>query len=314
VANKGELQSKVALLKVIGATNVSSGLQKAIEILETSIESEIQRERRVFLFSDGHDENNSIRLIPDLILKLNKLKAVTATFGIGEGFKEEYMTNIAVSGHGMYYFIAKATDTKLIVAKGMHAVTTLIGKNAVIILDNLKENWEFKILNNTTNKIGDIREQGFIQILFEFSCSSKEALGDLIAIAHYKLEYENLDKNDTHITIEGIINGKESGETPVQITAIVALTEVKVLENEAFSLIDSNFKKKAVDIQISIVSRLKECLCYDNYGFIHAALISAYESLQKYIERNSNLRKHVHYKNYLSSGYDTGYCYGFSDS
>ncbi|HEY6880681.1 MAG TPA: VWA domain-containing protein [Polyangiales bacterium] len=90
-----------------GSTNLSAGLEQAIDALSTP--SEPERMRRVLLLSDGlaNQGDTSPRGLAQRAARIVEHGAVLSTMGIGDDFDQDVMTALSEAGSGNFYYLAK---------------------------------------------------------------------------------------------------------------------------------------------------------------------------------------------------------------
>jgi Ca-activated chloride channel homolog len=107
VADKTRLHRTVDGLQVLGGTNMSAGLELALDQL--SRRERAGRTARVLLLSDGHaNEGDSSEA--GLISRARKVVAqddVLSAIGIGDDFNEDLMTALAERGAGNFYYLSQ---------------------------------------------------------------------------------------------------------------------------------------------------------------------------------------------------------------
>ena len=112
--NKNLILDNIENLRVIGDTNIYSGLEKGLQLLKNDYSSG-DRIASMILLSDGEDNYNYDRVVSmfeDLIVKEGKKDYVFTlyTFGYGSYYDYNLMNSIALIKDGSYFNIDKLSD------------------------------------------------------------------------------------------------------------------------------------------------------------------------------------------------------------
>lgn len=131
LTNKKELLAKVAAIQSAGMTNLSGGMMEGYaQVRSTQKEGYVNR---TLLLSDG--------LANVGITDHDKLKEIArnqfrnngvglSTFGVGEGFNEILMTDLAEHGGANYYFIETPDQIPQIFAEELEGLLSVVAQNA----------------------------------------------------------------------------------------------------------------------------------------------------------------------------------------
>ncbi len=129
IRDKYELKDKVSSLKPSGYTNLSEGMFEGYDEVNKSYSRGFVN--RVFLLSDGL-ANKGITdrfKLADMVRDKNRRDGITiSTFGVGNDFNENLMSDIADYGKGNYYYIKNSSDIPEIFADELKSVRNLIGQ------------------------------------------------------------------------------------------------------------------------------------------------------------------------------------------
>jgi Ca-activated chloride channel homolog len=129
IRDKFELKDKVSRLKPDGFTNLSGGMFEGYDQVDDSYSRGYVN--RVLLLSDGL-ANKGItdrRELADMVRDKNRKDGITiSTFGVGNDFNENLMTDIADYGKGNYYYIKNSSDIPEIFASEMKGIRNLVGQ------------------------------------------------------------------------------------------------------------------------------------------------------------------------------------------
>lgn len=131
VSNKTLLKQKIGEVHTGGSTNLSGGMLEGYHQVKTTYSP--KHVNRVLLLSDGLanvgiTENEKLR---EIVKKKNAEDGISiSTFGVGTGFNEDLMTELAEYGSGNYYFIASADQIPDIFAKELKGLLSVVAQNA----------------------------------------------------------------------------------------------------------------------------------------------------------------------------------------
>lgn len=105
--NRERLRRLAYGLRATGSTNMSEGLDRGGELLRQGAQS--SRPGRLLLLSDGlaNAGDSSLSGLNVRARRLTLEGFVLSTMGIGEDFDENVMTNLATSGTGAFYYLAR---------------------------------------------------------------------------------------------------------------------------------------------------------------------------------------------------------------
>ncbi|MCE1166157.1 MAG: VWA domain-containing protein [Bacteroidetes bacterium] len=135
VESRYNLKEKVNGLKAAGFTNLSGGMFEGFDQVSKSFKRGYVN--RVLLLSDGL-ANRGITdrfKLADKVRELNRDEGIViSTFGVGNDFNEDLMTDIAEYGKGNYYYIKDAEQIPDIFAHELSGVRTLVAQNTKVIV------------------------------------------------------------------------------------------------------------------------------------------------------------------------------------
>jgi len=103
-ANRNRLLAKVREIKAGGGTNLSSGLQKAMQMLNLT---EKAGNAKIILISDGMANQGITNplTLGEIASQVVKKEASISAIGVGIEFNQYLLTNIADQGSGTYHFL-----------------------------------------------------------------------------------------------------------------------------------------------------------------------------------------------------------------
>jgi Ca-activated chloride channel family protein len=129
VRNKFDLREMVSGIKAGGYTNLSEGMFEGYDQVNNSYSRGYVN--RVLLLTDGL-ANRGITdrfELADKVRNKNRRDGITiSTFGVGNDFNENLLTDIADYGRGNYYYIQNSSDIPGIFAQELKGVRDLVGQ------------------------------------------------------------------------------------------------------------------------------------------------------------------------------------------
>jgi len=133
VRKKSTLRDKISKITSGGYTNLSGGMLEGFDQVEYAYTKGYVN--RVFLLSDGlanRGITNQYRLQQIVKEKNWEDGIVISTFGVGNDFNEDLMSNIAEYGRGNYYFINSPSNISRIFAQELRGIRALAGQNTKV--------------------------------------------------------------------------------------------------------------------------------------------------------------------------------------
>ncbi len=130
--NKASWQSTVSNVKADGYTNMSAGMDRAFDLVESSRAA--GRAARVVLLSDGLPNLGDAS--PDGLFRratrAPRGEYVMSAIGVGEDFNEFLMTRLADAGTGNYHFLADGADLGRIFANELSTARSTVASNVAV--------------------------------------------------------------------------------------------------------------------------------------------------------------------------------------
>jgi Ca-activated chloride channel family protein len=192
IRDKYELREKIHALQPGGFTNLSEGMFEGYDQVNRSYMRGYVN--KVFLLSDGL-ANRGITdryKLAQIVKEKNRKDGITiSTFGVGNEFNENLITDIADYGKGNYYYIKNSSDIPEIFATELKGMRNLVGQGTKMKVrfpgDNLKVS---KVFGYPYEVEGD---QVVIDFKDVFSGQKKSVLikFDIVKKIDKRLEFEN---------------------------------------------------------------------------------------------------------------------------
>jgi len=112
-----------------GSTNLSGGLLKGMELVKDVAEE--NRVNRVILLTDGlanRGVTEPAKLVK-MVKEINSQNISVSAMGVGEGFAEDLLVDMAEAGNGNFYFIASPDEIPGIFEQELAGLLSVTGQN-----------------------------------------------------------------------------------------------------------------------------------------------------------------------------------------
>lgn len=198
----------IARLQPRGATNLSGGLLKSIDVLCTAEGAASGRTRAVLLFTDGianHGIRETDALREAVQGAIAEKSTSVFTFGFGADHNEDMLRSVAQTASGLYYYVQTADDIPQAFADALGGLTSVVAQNAVLslepapgvavarVLGNSYQRLEVGVEQTQTQQsiaIGDLYAEEEKDFLFELALPAlTEPSTEPIPVACAKLRY-----------------------------------------------------------------------------------------------------------------------------
>lgn len=150
-ANKRKMLAIIDGLRVSGMTNLSGGLEMAIEQTRANVKGDTIN--RVIMMSDGHANVGvtDVRGLTTIVRNGLEYGVSTSSLGFGLDYNAPLMTALAVEGAGNYYFVDREDALAGIFAREITGISNTVARNARLVFD-LAEGVEFLELHGFTHR------------------------------------------------------------------------------------------------------------------------------------------------------------------
>ncbi|MBN1966355.1 MAG: VWA domain-containing protein [Anaerolineae bacterium] len=207
VQHKDRITQAIKALRANGTTNLSGGwLQGCTLVAEQLVTGQVNR---VLLLTDGlanEGITDTVRLAA--IARQKRAEGVTTTtIGVGLGFNEDLLTQLANEGGGAFYFIDNPDRAPLIFSEELQDLLNVIGQNLTVTLTLTGEVEHVTQLNaypadedvgHVTYRLGDLYADETKMLLLELHVPRLASLGEAV-IGHLRFEYDELGEDSvTH--------------------------------------------------------------------------------------------------------------------
>lgn len=267
--NRNEIKLKINNLRCLGSTDLYNGwYSSAAEVAKNISESSINR---VVVITDGQANIGltDSDTISSHISKAYTAKISTTTFGIGEGFNEDLLQNMATSGCGNFYYVSDDNKLEEMFNSEFSGLSNLSATELSVKLE-LTNNVElieqmnnFNLLDGKYN-LNNISVGKTLPLLFKISYQYDKNKGDKLNIGKIITSYKDLDgfvHNDTIELEAEFISHKQwekiliNQEVKVQETLMI-IANNKINVANAYSLGDISGARGMLQASASFVNSL----------------------------------------------------------
>lgn len=135
---RNEALASIEGLRTGGATNLSGGLLKGIDVLAQGSDIATNCTRAVLLFTDGIANHGILErdaLVSAAQNVMSDRPIPLFTFGFGAQHEENTLRSLAESTSGLYYFIAGTEDIPRAFADCLGGLVSVVAQNAELVLE-----------------------------------------------------------------------------------------------------------------------------------------------------------------------------------
>jgi hypothetical protein len=245
------------------------------------------------------------------------------TYGVGSDFNREWMTKIANSGKGSYFYIdTKNNDdelTSVMLRRGFREFSKTMIKDISIRFESVdsslvsvRESTDLlKMLSPI--KIASMTETDLVQFLFKIRPFSYSVTNQLnVILAKAIVNYTDYNENENKVVVECDLNYKSEISLNSNTACHIYNTIVNCgkLENEITELLKTGNKTKSIELKNEIIGKYENVLEQDKMGLVEKLLSQAKETL-RVMESENDLGRVAHTHAYFG-GYAGG-CAGPMD-
>ncbi len=262
IKDKYELREKINSLKPGGFTNLSEGMFEGYDQVNRAYMRGYVN--KVFLLSDGL-ANRGITdryKLANMVKEKNRKDGITiSTFGVGNEFNENLMTDIADYGRGNYYYIKNSSDIPEIFATELKGMRNLVGQGTKMKVrfpgDKLKVSKVFGYPyevegDQVTIDFKDVFSGQKKSVLIKFDITKKSSKK---IVFENELTYEDVtadfrlvtERNDNGIVQTSSIEKFNSNKNEMVVQNI-SMFEANELMEEALRKVDDGDYTKAKEI------------------------------------------------------------------
>ena len=247
---------------------------------------------------------------------MTKANIQTTTFGIGEGFQEDLLSDIAEKGEGNFFFVEKDEDFSAMLNIEMSGLTDATLTNVEVLIKS--DNAIFKQLNGFKEdsniiKLPNLRGSKKTELILEFELFDKVSFAKKKTKGFTKInlgavEISGLDVNGNKVTYKEEVSIQQVSDEDWSLLAangdIVlkkVMLNVALEQQKASDLILKGRVNEARTLMASSVQMLK-----DDYGTSEIAKAMANNIEESLLKDNNAMSKSIRSTSYSSR-------YGFSN-
>ncbi len=273
VNNKKKLHDLVRNIRAGGTTNLSGGMLEGYNQVDAAKADNFVN--RVLLLSDGLANNgitdpNKLQEIAQK--KFRSLGIGLSTFGVGNGFNESLMTNLAEYGGANYYFIESPDEIPNIFAKELEGLLSVVAQNAKLSIQIPRElackkvyGYPAQINSNSIEvSLNDIfsEEEKAILIQFDIKESFRENL--VFKVAY---QYDDAAESYEHVSERSTLSLQVTTDKPLYEQAVNPLVAQNIClfvandyYEQALQLVDSRKFEQAKKLIAKAIAMLEATL------------------------------------------------------
>lgn len=207
---KKHLKFIINEIKGSGGTNISGGLESAINILEKDKDlSKPYRTSSVILLSDGCDnELNDIELVQKLkdLTKGKDLDFTLNTFGYGNDHDPNAMRKLACTRDGNFYFIEKFEKVAECFGLILGACESVISNKASLIIELLNKKCEIKkVFGEEYFFQHEIKPNFFTTTMLQFICGK-----EFTYVLEFEIKLNDVKEGEDLLSVDFIYPDQEN--------------------------------------------------------------------------------------------------------
>lgn len=271
VTDKAYLKNEIAKIQSGGSTALFAGVSKGAAEVRKFLED--NRVNRVILLSDGiaNVGPDSPGELADLGASLSKDGMTVTTIGLGLGFNEDLMTQLAFKGEGNHYFVAEEAELAKVFNTEFGDVLSVVAQEVVVEIECQEGIRPIRILDRegdiegqkVTVRLPQIYSNQEKYVLLEVEVPAREE-GTTLPIAGVAVAYKNMETRTSErltSSVDARFSGsrdvvKENVDKDVLIPAVQSLANT--INEEAVRYRDEGKTEKARSVLISNERFLQE--------------------------------------------------------
>eukprot|EP01102_Stenamoeba_stenopodia_P007154 TRINITY_DN1998_c0_g2_i2.p1 TRINITY_DN1998_c0_g2~~TRINITY_DN1998_c0_g2_i2.p1 ORF type:complete len:423 (-),score=118.09 TRINITY_DN1998_c0_g2_i2:60-1328(-) len=295
------LQAKVNSIQPGGSTNLSGGMEKGTQILES--DSPIGYAKRMFVFSDGllNVGIQSKEGIRDLVTKIYEKGIKVDSFGIGSDFDETIMKTISECGGAEFFFLKSSDVIEGLVLKALKSVFEVCASAATLTVRGRNGAIVTKIWGHDDvvkgALLGDLHFKNTRKVICEFTVPG--SLSGSVEVLDYELRCTVNEKEFTlkdHLTMKFTTDAKLTETKNAKVEVFYVVQEAASIDEEIANFVRRNQTKDAIALQEKQIIKLKQVLSLDDSnGMVKNLLNMAEEALKKLQREGSSAETVQHY-------------------
>ncbi|MCA9412386.1 MAG: VWA domain-containing protein [Candidatus Omnitrophica bacterium] len=271
VTDNGYIKNEISKIQPGGNTALFAGVSKGAGEVRKFLED--NRVNRVILLSDGlaNVGPSSPGELANLGESLAKEGMAVTTIGLGLGFNEDLMTQLAFKSEGNHYFVAEEAELAKVFNTEFGDVLSVVAQDVVVDIDCREGIRPIRILDREGNidgqtvkvKLPQIYSNQQKYVLLEVEIPASEE-GSTLPIANVSVSYNNMEtktSDDLSSSVSARFSGsrtvvKESVDKDVLVPAVRSIANIA--NEEAVRYRDEGKMEKAKEALISNQAYLQQ--------------------------------------------------------
>jgi Ca-activated chloride channel family protein len=292
IDNKDEVIQAIRKIRAGSTTNLSGGWLQGCHLVSTA-DQVAGQVNRVLLLSDGlaNEGITDPQRLANMARQKRNESITTSAMGVGMGFNEDLMNQLAVEGGGAFYFIDDPDQAPTIFAEELRGLLTVVAQNLSITVETTHDVKMVRQMNmytmehrdgNPTFIMGDLFGDETKLLVLELHVPALKQLGS-IDIATLRFEFDEIvDDNVKRQVFELPINVNtvpkedfEEAEPNQEIVKQMLLLESAHARREAMKFADAGDFPTATNVLNSAAKRIMET------GVIDDELLNEHNALRE---------------------------------
>lgn len=243
VGDMGRESAKIAIASIRsgGSTDLSSGYLRGLQEAHRAV---AEGGATMLVLSDGHANSGIVdpAAFRQMAAKAATEQIVTTTIGIGEGFDERILAELAVGGNGNHTFALEADQAAAAVAAEIDGLLTKSVQAGSVLIKPTSDVTTIHLVNDMPNQataegilveLGDFYAGEQRKLVLTFGVPAMAALG-LAQIAHLVLSYVSIPDLVAHtVTLPISVNVVPQDVAQGRVPNPEVLREKVLLETQA---------------------------------------------------------------------------------
>lgn len=194
--NKVMIQKMIGNIKAGGGTDLHQGwVEGGIQVAKNLNSKYLNR---VLLLTDGEITSgvNNIGVISNNVSGLSEKGIATTTFGVGDYYNDDLLTNMAQSSGGNFYYIENPNQTVEFFSNEFNELSNIVATGLTARIESNLEGLKIDCLNQVSLKesgflLGSVLKGKTVSFLFELSFNVNAELGSKVDLGSMIFEYKD---------------------------------------------------------------------------------------------------------------------------
>ena len=269
--NREEIRNKIESIEAQGMTDLYSGWLDSVKQISINMKPVGNSINRVLLLSDGDitcGVDNAQKICQDVEKIASKGVSLT-TFGIGEGFNEDLLQQMAVSGQANSYYIDNSEKMEQVFQDEFNDFTNISGKDVRLTFETsdgvevLENVCDFTEVDSNVFSMPNIRRTNKVYGVFKLKAMKAVTSGAEADFGKVKLTYmdnEGCQQEEVVCLKREVVDREayEKAEENQEVYIQEILMETAKMKKEATKKIDNNDRESAKEMMLKGLKELTE--------------------------------------------------------